>query len=162
MRDELENKLVKKFPELFQDRDKPPTETLICFGCECDDGWFDLIYATCSLIHDHLKYRSIESPFRFSQIKEKFGGLRLYHYGGDEYTRGVCSMAEAMSYKICEITGERGQLCTTGHWLRTLSKTEAEKHGYTPIKKRLGDELENEPKQDKNTTDGTKTESVDS
>jgi hypothetical protein len=147
MRDELEQKLIAEFPKLFQDHDKPPTETLICFGCECSDGWFDLIYTACSAIQQHLKYTPECAPFRFSQIKEKFGGLRLYSYGGDEFTAGVCNMAEAMSYKICEVTGNRGQLCSTGHWLRTLSPEQAKENGYTPSKKRIGNELENEPKE---------------
>jgi len=149
MRNELENKLVEKFPELFGDRDKPPTETLICFGCECDDGWFDLIYTACHVIQNHMEYSPETPQFRFSQIKEKFGGLQLYHYGGDDYTRAVCVVAETMSYKICEITGDRGQLCSTGHWLRTLSPAMAEKHGYTPY--RSDEEEENDETKKENT-----------
>jgi len=149
MRDELEQQLITEFPELFRDHDKPPTESLMCFGCGCSDGWFDLIYTACKVIQSHIKYTPECPPFRFSQIKEKFGGLRLYSYGGDAFTSGVCSMADAMSYKICEVTGERGQLCSTGYWLRTLSPAEAEKNGYTPIKKSSGDELENEPETEK-------------
>lgn len=133
MREELEQQLVTKFPALFGDRNKPPTETLICFGCECDDGWFDLIYTACHVIQNHMEYKPETPPFRFSQIKEKFGGLRLYNYGGDNYTQAVCTTAETMSYKICEITGDRGKLCSTGSWLRTLSPAMAEKHGYKPL-----------------------------
>ena len=149
MRDELEQRLITEFPELFKDHDKPPTETLICFGCECSDGWFELIYTACKVIQSHIKYTPECPPFRFSQIKEKFGGLRLYSYGGDEFTSGVCSMAEAMSYKICEVTGERGQLCSTGHWLRTLAPEQAEKRGYTPY--RSDEEEENDETKKENT-----------
>jgi hypothetical protein len=147
MKDELEQQLVTKFPELFKGKDKPPTESLMCFGCECSDGWFDLIYTACACIANHLKYRPECPPVEFVQIKEKFGGLRLYYFGGDEYVPGVCSMAEAMSYKICEVTGEKGMLCSSGHWLRTLSPEQAEKHGYTPVKKASGDEPENKPEE---------------
>ena len=147
MKDELEQQLVAKFPALFKGQDKPPTESFMCFGCECSDGWFDLIYNACACIANHLKNRPECPPVEFTQIKEKFGGLRLYYFGGDEYVHGVCSMAEAMSYKICEVTGDKGQLCSTGHWLRTLSPAQAEKHGYTPVKKARGDELENEPEE---------------
>jgi hypothetical protein len=147
MKDELEHQLVTKYPQLFKGVDKPPTESLMCFGCECGDGWFELIYNACACIANHLKYRPECPPVEFVQIKEKFGGLRLYYNGGDDYVEGVCSMAEAMSYKICEVTGDSGQLCSTGHWLRTLSAAQAKEHGYTPIKKCSGDELENEPKE---------------
>jgi hypothetical protein len=142
VREELEQQLVTKFPALFGDRDKPPTETLICFGCECDDGWFDLIYTACHVIQSHMEYKPETPQFRFSQIKEKFGGLRLYHYGGDDYTSAVCTMAESLSYKICELTGDRGQLCSTGYWLRTLSPAMAEKHGYKLLSKDDDDDEE--------------------
>ena len=142
MREELEQQLVTKFPELFGDRNKPPTETLICFGCECDDGWFDLIYTACHVIQNHMEYNPKTPPFRFSQIKEKFGGLRLYNYGGDDYTQAACTMAETMSYKICEITGDRGKLCSTGNWLRTLSPAMAEKHGYKLLSEYKDDDEE--------------------
>ncbi len=133
MSPELEEKLVKKFPDLFIDKDKPPTQSLMCFGCECDNGWFTLIHNACAQIANHLKHRPECPPVRFSQIKEKFGGLRLYYYGGDDFVSGVCNMAEHMSYHICEVTGETGQLCTTGRWLRTLSSAQADKYGYRPV-----------------------------
>lgn len=132
MKDELEKKLVEKYPELFRGKDKPPTESLMCFGCECGDGWFDIIDRACALIANHMKYRPECPPVEFSQIKEKFGTLRLYYFGGDEYVSGVCSMAEAMSSRVCEVSGERGNLCHAGTWLRTLSPALAEKHNYTP------------------------------
>lgn len=135
MREELEKKLIEKYPELFRGKDKPPTESLMCFGCECDDGWFDIINRACGLIANHIKHRPECPPVEFMQIKEKFGGLRLYYYGGDEYVAGVCNMAESMSYSVCEVTGERGQLCHAGTWLRTLSPELAKKHDYTPCSK---------------------------
>lgn len=134
MREELEKKLVEKYPELFRGKDKPPTESLMCFGCECDDGWFELINTACYLIQNHMKYRPECPPVEFMQIKEKFGGLRLYYYGGDDYVQGVCSMAEAMSYHTCEISGAPGQLCRAGTWLRTLSPELAAKNNYTPCR----------------------------
>lgn len=130
MKEELEKKLIEKYPALFRGKDKPPTESLMCFGCECSDGWFTLINRACSLIANHMKYRPECPPVEFTQIKEKFGGLRLYFNGGDEYVEGVCSMAETMSYDICEVTGEAGRLHRAGTWLRTLSKAEAEKNNY--------------------------------
>lgn len=53
------------------------------------------------------------------QVKEKFGGLRFYYSGGDEYIRGLEKMAEAMSYRTCEKCGAPGKP-TEGGWIRTL------------------------------------------
>lgn len=53
------------------------------------------------------------------QVKEKFGTLRFYCSGGDDYTRGVLDMAEAMSGRTCERCGSPGKLRYDG-WARTL------------------------------------------
>lgn len=51
-----------------------------------------------------------------SQVKEKYGTLRFYYDGGDDYVRGLVSMAEWASANICEVCGERGKIRGTG-WL---------------------------------------------
>lgn len=53
------------------------------------------------------------------QIKEKFGGLRFYYEGGDDYVYGLVSMAEAWAANTCEKCGESGKL-RHGGWIRTL------------------------------------------
>lgn len=53
------------------------------------------------------------------QVKEKFGGLRFYYYGGDDYISGLVDMAESMSYIICEECGDKGFPNKNG-WIRTL------------------------------------------
>jgi len=63
------------------------------------------------------------------QVKEKFGQLRFYADGGDAYTRGVLSMAEAMSYSMCEECGAPG-VVRRGGWWRTLCDTHADELGY--------------------------------
>ena len=53
------------------------------------------------------------------QVKEKFGGLRFYYSGGDEYIDGLVAMAEAMSCVTCERCGEVGKQNQKG-WIETL------------------------------------------
>jgi len=53
------------------------------------------------------------------QIKEKFGTLRFYYDGGDEYVSGVVTMAEGMSSCTCESCAKPG-LRRSGGWVRTL------------------------------------------
>jgi len=64
-----------------------------------------------------------------SQVKEKYGTLRFYYYGGDDYCRGVESMADNMSAVTCETCGSPGKLLTQG-WHRTLCETHAKEQGY--------------------------------
>ena len=43
----------------------------------------------------------------------------MYFSGGDDYVDGLVSMAEAMSYKICEVCGNKGE-CNKSGWFTTL------------------------------------------
>jgi hypothetical protein len=67
------------------------------------------------------------------QVKEKFGTLRFYYTGGDEYISGLVSMAESMSGVICEGCGNPAKTSDvdpekgiTG-WIRTECKPCADK-----------------------------------
>ena len=52
------------------------------------------------------------------QVKEKYGGLRIYSSPmHEEFDKFIIEL-ETESYKICEICGEPGQL--RGGWYRTL------------------------------------------
>jgi hypothetical protein len=64
-----------------------------------------------------------------TQIKEKFGTLRFYYFGGDDYCHGVESMAESMSAVTCEVCGSSGKL-RNGGWIRTLCDEHAKEAGY--------------------------------
>jgi len=64
-----------------------------------------------------------------TQVKEKFGTLRFYYYGGDDYCRGVESMADSMSAVTCEDCGSPGKLLMQG-WHRTLCETHAKEQNY--------------------------------
>lgn len=133
MKSELQNTLYEKYPQLFINKDKTPMQSPMCFGIEVNDGWYDIISTVCWMIKQHednkrwqteykqkedATYESDYFPVKFDQIKEKYGGLRLYFSGGDDYVEGLVSMAEAMSYKICDICGNKGQP-NDGGWIST-------------------------------------------
>jgi len=59
-----------------------------------------------------------------TQVKEKFGTLRFYYYGGDEKIDGMVRMAESMSALTCEECGAPGK-SRSGGWVRTLCDTHA-------------------------------------
>jgi len=130
MTPELEQELYDKFPDLFSNKDKGPQISCMAFGIECNDGWYDLIRSICWKIKQHERniddrkkynpeYTTNYVSVKFDQIKEKFGGLRIYYSGGDDYVSGLISLADEMSYKICEVCGNKGQP-NKGGWIRTL------------------------------------------
>jgi hypothetical protein len=91
---------------------------LMVFGMECDDGWYELLDTLCDDIQNHINDTGV--PFKASQIKEKYGGLRFYYDGGDEMIMGMVSLAEEMSYHICENCGNKGELSVRHDWFKTL------------------------------------------
>lgn len=143
MNETLTKKLYDKYPDIFQEHDKPMSQTSMCFGFQCSDGWFDLIDTLCYSIRNHLESKKNNrdyhikavaegnkyykdkpipdevEPLKCTTCKEKLGGLRFYTEGGDDYTEGLISMAEAMSYHICEFCGNKGE-CNDENWLITL------------------------------------------
>ena len=55
-----------------------------------------------------------------AQVKEKFGALRFYYDGGDEYIRGAVTMAEFMSTVTCEDCGKPGSKSNKSNWIKTV------------------------------------------
>lgn len=93
----LESQLKADFPTLFE------------LGCSCDiaDGWMPILRRLC----DDLQH---QKELRFTQIKEKFGGLRIYTSGSlnmEVYKR--LNAAEEEAFKTCERCGDEGRLART-------------------------------------------------
>jgi hypothetical protein len=143
--------LIEKYPNLFR--------TTHCdYGC--GDGWLKLVESACRLItglqRQYLRYNKDASKpfesavcgqsdkpfldFKFIQIKEKFGGLRMYYdltkiehdwatFDKADYdaefrrlqTRiaGFTDALEVVSDFTCEVCGNRGTKTTSG-WIKTL------------------------------------------
>jgi hypothetical protein len=176
MRQELEEKLYKKYPKLFKEVGLPPTQSCMAFGIECSDGWYHILDVACDMIQNHINQRrssvfyvkkynralsqaingndknlryhykklgwiekDIEQKVKadlekkqfreqfwevppqlvFSQIKEKYGTLRIYATGGDGYCEGVIDMAQAWSARVCEECGAQGKRRNSA-WIRVL------------------------------------------
>ena len=106
------------------------TQTAMCWGTDCGDGWYNIIDTLCAHIQhevdrpheDIIRYTEylkdpklpeatvtyfqqqiVENRKRIipqveaTQVKEKFGGLRFYTFGGNEKIDALISFAESMS-----------------------------------------------------------------
>jgi hypothetical protein len=119
MKKELQNKLYKKYPKIFVQRKLSMTQTAMCWGLECSDGWYWLIEKLCEMLQwdiDHNKHNQIEA----TQVKEKFGTLRFYTNNQDEKQAGMIALAEYMSGYVCERCGETKGVTQTKGWIVTL------------------------------------------
>lgn len=119
MKQEHDEELCRKYPKLFKLRDCDPKEALMCFGFECEDGWFSLIDRLAAKI-TALDEAQKREPTVALQVKEKFGGLRFYTSGFTyaDVEIEIC-IAENESYVTCEVCGKPGESNNAG-WIKTL------------------------------------------
>ena len=152
MNEELTKKLYEKYPTIFSDKDKPDTESLMCYGLDHGDGWYDIIDKLCEKLR--LIERATGIKTIAEQVKEKFAGLCFYirYEVADNTTiqeydieiwksmiRDIISETESRSYSTCEDCGEYGKTyyrktdggIVRNAWHSTLCKKCAEKLKYT-------------------------------
>lgn len=126
MKDDLDRQLCEKYPKIFTDRHASMMETAMCWGFEHGDGWYQIIDSLCANIQNHINWQEKISnavpQVVASQVKEKFGTLRFYYDGGDDYISGLVSMAESWSAVACEECGSPGTQNSQG-WIKTLCQT---------------------------------------
>lgn len=116
----LDTLLCERYPLLFRDRHGAMQDTSLCWGFACGNGWYDLIDALCAEIDRHLQ-ACFEEGDRFNvkiiQVKEKFGTLRCYAAGEDDFISGLIWMAEALSGVLCETCGRHGRVVSLNKYL---------------------------------------------
>ncbi len=143
MRDELEMKLAEEFPfmqkglTLAQQRANGPINDLYsAFGCDCADGWYDLLRSLCTEIRDAYAEAGLPVDIGIDQIKEKFGTLRFYCHTWEHVDRTpeneaayrevhlkideIVSRYEDKSEEVCEECGKSGVLRNDLSWIQTL------------------------------------------
>ena len=120
---ELTEKLNKKYNVFFDwiiEKQNKTTKPLL-FGFSCNDGWYWLLDNLMNSIYHYQKLnqhlKGNEKFIQITQVKEKFGGLCFYYSGGNEAIRGMVSLAENLSYKICEKCGTTENVGRTKGWI---------------------------------------------
>jgi hypothetical protein len=104
MKPDLEDKILKDFPTLF--------DTNEFSYIECLDGWYQLIYDLCGEL-------AKDDAVKVYQIKEKFGGLRVYINSLGKFE--IIKEAEEDSLKICEMCGTKEDVkLYNKSWKKTL------------------------------------------
>ena len=143
MKQELEQKLYKDFPEIFKYVTDLKLNHRIISGLDCGNGWYKLINRLCGYVQGMIDRNPpmINQQMRVRQIKEKYGGLR-FHYEWvvikDRKIPGVFDIktnldgcvdfAMNMSEMICEECGSsEGVNKEVNGWWSTQCKTCREK-----------------------------------
>lgn len=118
--DVFAKQMVDSYPKMFSSH---------FGGFAVGEGWWPILKSLCANIQNHIDWKQ-EQKEKYGrgegceqlvvrQIKEKFGGLRFYYEGGDEYIAGMVRMAENWAYSSCEECGAPGKI-RHGGWVRTL------------------------------------------
>jgi hypothetical protein len=105
--------LYKTYPELFE-------------RCSIDigDGWENIMRSLCTMMTEdrHIitahNGADADGTPTFTQIKEKFGALRIYATKVSIAQDAYISFAEEMSRYVCEVCGNPGKI-RTGGWIQT-------------------------------------------
>lgn len=111
--------LSKDYPFLLN-RDGTPYD----FTNDVGEGWESLCIRTFEKIFEaYARHADDSSRFALVQIKEKFGGLRIYLGGMEtglfEDVNDIVENAESESFTICEKCGKPGKP-REGGWIKTL------------------------------------------
>jgi hypothetical protein len=123
------DEVMAKYPKIFPDG----------FYIEHGDGWagiLDAVFGSMDMwvsIKDGVKTSTLDFV-RVAQIKEKFGGLRLYVDIAEGATpqqvgeiHGAIHVGEYLASKTCERCGAPGRLHGDG-WIQTLCPTHIEEY----------------------------------
>ncbi len=107
-----EQEIVDRFPQYFPDFMGDPGKTCLAWGLAIGSGWLDRFEKLC----EDIQAAEPGPEFAFTQVKEKFGGLRAYFTGGNYKVATLIDEAERDSVNICEACGSRDQVTTKGNW----------------------------------------------
>ena len=132
--------MIKKKRYWFIDPDPTFRNNLMAFGYECSKGWHPIIEDAfdemSSIIRDMdaVSRAYMHDNFRILQVKEKYGGLRIYVSAETDEIADIIKRAEDRAYRTCEECGEYGVMTIRGGWYQTLCEPCAEKRGAKIVK----------------------------
>lgn len=130
MRQELDEALVRDFPNLYANRHSKKAP--LCWGFECGDGWEPLIRALSVEVEAIIAAlpKRQRANTKATQVKEKFGTLRFYLSGGNDAIYAAIERAEKVSAVTCEECGCAGKI-RSGGWIRVLCDAHEEERQKT-------------------------------
>ena len=102
--------LIKKYPWLQVENPYGPNNWTDCWLDDLEPGWKEAFGEDlCRELDKAIKLDKCQDSFKFVQIKEKFGSLRLYATGYGPCTQEILAKYEQLSKFIC---GKCGKIAT--------------------------------------------------
>ncbi len=123
---DFEQRLAGRFPTWF-DVNGDVRHTLMAFGFQCGDGWFEILWRLCVNLEPLVMELERETGRRLEvvEVKQKLGTLRFYVSHHSDPIDDRIAEAQLESSRTCEVCGQPG-LWRRGHWIRTRCDEHAE------------------------------------
>lgn len=132
-------------PILYCQRNSPMTETCMCWGFECHQGWEEpLRKMSCRLEELNLRfYSKYHYRIQMDQVKEKYGTLRAYWslvYDGKWYKRIPRNIMSYLHHKLQDADYKMKMVVDKESWIenrveefKTRNEFEAEANRYKNV-----------------------------
>jgi hypothetical protein len=93
--------MKEKYPHLFGEQDENGNFTEPRYGFDCPAGCEHLVELAFGYMTWRQSQVAAPDPFvTVLQVKQKFGGLRIYKNGGDDYIDEMLAFIEYMSSEV--------------------------------------------------------------
>lgn len=147
-------RLFERFDYLYRGRHLPDTQNLMCYGFQCGDGWFDLIYKLSVQLDAYRQLQPEAAELIVIQVKQKFGALRVYVHPVSPAVQQLIEQASDKSRQTCERSGQPGVMCRDQNdFYQTLCPALAAQFGFEPVKPKPDSETKGLPQQQSNIQD---------
>jgi hypothetical protein len=141
MTPDREARLCAAHPHWTASHGGDPRVTCMAWGFAVGDGWYPLLdktLAALEAVREELLEakdeddRALAAEVTLAQVKEKFGGLRVYLSHHHDRLARVVAHAEWASFLVCEGCGTTAAVTTEGGYVQTLCapcRGRASEHG---------------------------------
>ncbi len=112
MRKELDDYLVKRYPQLFKERNASRRESCMAYGFQCGDGWFNLLNMLCESINNHIKNLKRNNDFNQKQLDLALVGKldEMHDWMRKSYEEGNLVIQEIPEVSVVEVKEKFGLL----------------------------------------------------
>lgn len=136
MNTDLDQALCAKYPKIFVDRHAPMTETCMCWGFECGNGWYNILDLLCDSIQSHINWRQEQHDrdIKYNEMVQAglAGDLTLL----DEYYKGWLNSDEYIKESLAKgLRNVRPAVC------QVVAEQVKEKFGTLRFYYRGGDDI---------------------